>query len=42
MLPAIDFDSPWKEFLDAYLPDIMAFFFRDAHADIDWSRGYSP
>jgi hypothetical protein len=42
MLPAIDFDGPWKEFLDAYLPEIMAFFFRDAHDDIDWSRGYTP
>ncbi len=42
MLPAIDFDGPWKEFLDAYLPDIMAFFFPDAHVDIDWSRGYTP
>jgi len=42
MLPAIDFDGPWKEFLDDYLPEIMAFCFPDAHADIDWSRGYTP
>lgn len=42
MLPAIDFDGPWKEFLDTYLPDIMTFFFPDAYAEIDWSRGYSP
>jgi hypothetical protein len=42
MLPAIDFDGPWKEFLDDYLPEIMAFFFPGAHADIDWSRGYTP
>ncbi|MFN8511406.1 MAG: hypothetical protein U0232_30830 [Thermomicrobiales bacterium] len=41
MLPAIDFDGPWKEFLDDYLPEIMAFCFPDAHADIDWSRGYT-
>ena len=30
MLPAIDFDGPWKEALDVYLPDILAFFFPDA------------
>ena len=35
-----DYDSPWKEMLDGYFPDFMAFFFPDAHADIDWSRGY--
>jgi len=26
--------------LDNYFPEFMAFFFPDAHADIDWSRGY--
>src|SRR5262245_6223083 len=35
-----DYDSPWKEILDAYFPDFMAFFFPIAYADIDWSRGY--
>ena len=35
-----DYDSPWKEILDGYFPDFMAFFFADIHADIDWSRGY--
>ena len=38
--PADDFDSPWKEALDHYFERCMAFFFPDAHADIDWSRGY--
>ena len=38
--PADDFDSPWKETLDHYFEHCMAFFFPDAHADIDWSRGY--
>lgn len=42
MLPAIDFDGPWKEALDAYLPDILAFFFPEAYAGIDWSREYQP
>jgi hypothetical protein len=37
-----DFDSPWKEALDAYFRDFLAFFFHQAHAGIDWSRGYEP
>jgi hypothetical protein len=35
-----DYDSPWKEMLDSYFPAFMAFFFPEAHADIDWTRGY--
>jgi len=35
-----DYDSPWKEVLDLYFESFMAFFFPDAHADIDWSRNY--
>jgi hypothetical protein len=35
-----DFDSPWKEALERYFPQFMAFFFPHAHADIDWARGY--
>lgn len=42
MLPPIDFDGPWKEALDVYLPDILAFFFPDAHAEIDWAQDYRP
>lgn len=34
------YDSPWKEALDCYFERFMAFFFPQAHADIDWSRGY--
>jgi hypothetical protein len=34
------YDSPWKEMLDGYFADFMAFFFPEAHADIDWTRGY--
>jgi hypothetical protein len=37
---AADFDSPWKEVLDRYFQLFLAFFFPEAHADIDWSRGY--
>lgn len=41
MLPN-DFDGPWKEVLDVYLEDILAFFFPDAHREIDWSRNPIP
>ncbi len=33
-----DFDSPWKEVLELYFDQFMAFFFPQAHADIDWGR----
>ncbi|MCI5180339.1 MAG: hypothetical protein D3911_13640 [Candidatus Electrothrix sp. AW3_4] len=36
-----DFDSPWKEALDAYFPEFMNFFFSDIHAAVDWSHGYT-
>jgi hypothetical protein len=35
-----DYDSPWKEALDRYFEPCMAFFFPQAHVDIDWSRGH--
>ncbi len=35
-----DFDSPWKEALQAYLPSFLGFFFADIHTDVDWTRGY--
>jgi hypothetical protein len=35
-----DFDSPWKEALELYFRAFLAFFFPQAHAEIDWSRGY--
>jgi hypothetical protein len=35
-----DYDSPWKEALDVYFPEFMAFFFPDAHQEINWGRGY--
>jgi hypothetical protein len=42
VLPPIDFDGPWKEALDLYLEEALAFFFAEAHLAIDWSRGYRP
>jgi len=37
--PPDDYDSPWKEVLERYFEDFMAFFFPEAHADIDWAKG---
>jgi hypothetical protein len=36
----VDYDSPWKEALERYFEAFMAFFFPQAHSDIDWARGY--
>jgi len=38
--PHDDYDTPWKEALERYLPDFLALLFPDVHAGIDWSRGY--
>lgn len=35
-----DYDSPWKDILDLFFESAMEFFFPQAHAQIDWSRGY--
>ncbi|MGE0084340.1 MAG: DUF4351 domain-containing protein [Desulfococcaceae bacterium] len=35
-----DYDTPWKEVLEQYFQEFMAFFFPEAHAEIDWSKGY--
>ncbi len=35
-----DFDSPWKEALDQFLPQFLEFFFPSAYQGIDWSRGF--
>ncbi|HLA36370.1 MAG TPA: DUF4351 domain-containing protein [Rhodocyclaceae bacterium] len=35
-----DYDSPWKEALERYFPEFMAFYFPAAHASIDWRNGY--
>ncbi len=35
-----DYDSPWKEAVERYFPEFMAFYFPRAHARIDWTRGY--
>ena len=32
------YDSPWKEAIERYFPEFMAFYFPDASAEIDWSK----
>jgi hypothetical protein len=39
--PLPEYDSPWKEVLERFFPEFMAFFFPEAHAAIDWSLGYT-
>ncbi len=35
-----DFDNAWKEAIDAFFEPFMAFFFGEAHHEIDWARGF--
>ncbi|CAK0777915.1 hypothetical protein CCP3SC15_5930002 [Gammaproteobacteria bacterium] len=35
-----DCDSPWKEILEYFFPQFMAFFFPVVYADINWSMGF--
>ena len=35
-----DYDSPWKEMLENYFEDFLAFFFPQAHQGIDWAQGF--
>jgi hypothetical protein len=36
----VEYDSPWKDALDEYLPAFMELFFPAAQREIDWTRGY--
>jgi hypothetical protein len=33
-------DTPWKQILEGYFPQFMAFFFPEAYRAIDWSKGF--
>lgn len=35
-----DYDSPWKDILEAYFEECIEFFFPDIYPEIDWTRGY--
>jgi Domain of unknown function (DUF4351) len=37
---ATPLDSPWKEILESYFPQFMAFFFPEAYSQIDWNCGF--
>ncbi|MDO9139782.1 MAG: cytosolic protein [Methylobacter sp.] len=36
-----EYDSPWKEAIEHFFPDFMAFYFPDACAQIDWPKEYA-
>ena len=35
------YDTPWKEAVEHYFPEFMAFYFPDAHRQIDWDQGHT-
>ncbi len=35
-----DYDSPWKEILECYFQEFIAFFFPKIAEETDWERGY--
>ena len=35
-----EFDTPWKEILEACFREFLAFFLPVAHDSIDWQRGH--
>ena len=35
-----DYDSPWKEAVESYFPEFIAFYFPEASQQIDWTRGH--
>ena len=35
-----DYDSPWKEAIECYFAEFMAFYFPLAYEQIDWAKGY--
>ena len=37
---ADDYDSPWKDVLEHAFPEFMAYYFPEAHAQIDWALGH--
>jgi hypothetical protein len=38
--PKHDFDSPWKNIMETFLPDLLKLLFPSIYELIDWSRGY--
>ena len=40
MSKKVSYDNSWKEILEFFFEPFMAFFFPEAHAEIDWSKGF--
>ncbi len=38
--PASNYDTPWKIALEKHFEQFMAFYFPQAHDEIDWQAGY--
>ncbi|MCL1469274.1 cytosolic protein [Argonema antarcticum] len=38
--PSTEFDTPWKDILEAYFEEFILFFFPDIYGEIDWTRGF--
>ncbi len=36
-----DYDTPWKEAIEHHFPEFMAFYFPQAHRQIDWQKGHT-
>ncbi|MDP2105895.1 MAG: hypothetical protein Q8J76_07860, partial [Desulfobulbaceae bacterium] len=36
-----DYDTPWKDAVTRYFPEFMAFYFPEAHSQIDWEQPYT-
>ena len=37
--PPANYDASWKEALERYFEQFLAFFFPQIHAEVDWQRG---
>jgi len=35
-----EYDSPWKDIIEEYFEDFMAYYFPEVYNDIDWSKKY--
>jgi len=40
MFSKTDYDSPWKNALEAYFKECLHFFFPAMAEEVDWERGY--
>ncbi len=36
--PQTEFDTPWKDAIEHYFQEFIAFFFPQAYSQIDWKR----